>query len=204
MKKYIFLSILCLLFHPFIHAQKLALLGVKIGYVKCQLLGDAEKGIEGEGFHGGFFSQLPLQKKMNLQAELLYSLKGCDWYPRKERNERSKDYFDILRYIEIPILFQYHYKSFLMEAGPGMGFLLQEFHYDGRHFISSLSTPAKSTDFSVNLGIGYQSDKRFGCGLRYVNSVVPIRTEPTKQYNSSLLFVIFYKILEHRKNMGAN
>jgi len=71
-----------LLLHSIISAQQLNLLGAKIGYVKCQLIGDADKNIEGEGFHGGLFSQLPLQKKVNLQAELLYAIKGCNWYPR--------------------------------------------------------------------------------------------------------------------------
>lgn len=199
MKNYITILI-CFLFHQIVPAQKLAVLGVKIGYVQSQLIGDAQKEIGGEGFHGGFFSQLPLTGKMNLQAELLYSIRGCNWYPSKERNERPKDYFDILYYLELPILFQYHRKSFFIEAGPGMAFLLREFHYDGVNFISSLSTPANSTDFSISAGLGYQSDKRFGCGLRYVNSIVPIRKQPTKQYNSSLLFVVFFKILENQKH----
>ena len=198
MKKYIVIPILPMLFQTVINAQKLAVLGVKIGYVQSQLIGDAQKEIGGEGFHGGFFSQLPLQKNMNLQTELLYSIRGCNWYPRKERNERPTKYFDILYYLEIPVLFQYHHKSFFIECGPGMAFLLREFRYDGLHFTSSFSVPANATDFSGNVGVGYQSDKRFSCALRYVNSIVPIRKQPTRQYNSTLLFVIGYKMIENR------
>ena len=185
--------------HSFLHAQKLSILGIKLGYVKSQLLGDGYNGFSGEGFHGGLFSQLRLFKRSNLQMELLYSIKGCSSSGgTKAKNLATiykSNYFDLLNYIEIPILFQYRYKFLFFEAGPGVGYLLREFAYEQQPAtINYFDVPAKKTDLSINVGIGYQSIRRFGGGIRYTNSIIPIRRQPTAQYNFNILFILFYRI----------
>ena len=181
------------------YSQKLATLGLKFGYVKCHLIGDGYKGIAGEGAHAGLFSQLRLFKRSNLQLELVYSLKGCSsasGIRHRKLLSYGNTYFELLHYFETPLLLQYHYKSLFFETGPSIGILIKEFAYEGpSKLINYFQMPANPFDLSLNIGIGYQSDKRLGCGMRYNHSFVPIRKQPTFQYNSSLLFILFYRII---------
>jgi len=176
-------------------AQQLSILGVTGSYVRCQIIGDGYHGIEGQGIRGGIFSQLRLSKKTNIQLEIVDSQSGTS-----SRKMDQYNYYDGLSYLEIPVLFQYHYGSFYAEAGPGAGYLLREISYeDPLSVVKYFQTRPNSFDLRLNIGIGYQSDKRFGCGLRYYNSIIPIRQQPTSQYNSVLQLLMFYRIISGTK-----
>lgn len=198
--KFSFIFILLLFNSTLIKGQKLTLLGLRIGYVKNQILGDNYKGLAGEGFHGGLFSQLRVSKKSNFEMELLYSIKGCSssggTITRNLVSKYKATYYDLLYYFEVPVLYQYHHKFLCLEAGPGFGYLLREFTYEQKpSSINYFAVPARKIDLSMNIGLGYQSDKRFGCGIRFNSSFVPIRKVPTAQYNFNILFILFYRII---------
>jgi hypothetical protein len=186
--KYLLFLLVC---NSFLNAQQLSILGLTCGYARCQIIGDGYHGLEGESIRGGIFSQLRMSKKTNLQLEIVYSGSGTSGgkkYPYK--------YYDNLYYLEIPVLYQYHYGSFYAEAGPGAGYLFRESSYeDPLSVVRYFQTRPNPLDLRLNIGIGYQSDKRFGCGLRYNNSIIPIRQQPTTQYNSAFQLLMFYRII---------
>lgn len=192
MNKFNYLLIL-LVCNSFLRAQQLSILGLTCSYVRCQIIGDGYHGLEGAGIRGGIFSQLRLSKKTNLQLEIVYS--QCGTWSRK-----MHQYSDWLGYLEIPVLFQYHYESFYVEAVPGVGYLRRESSYeDPLSVVKYFQTRPNLLDLRMNIGIGYQSDKRFGCGLRYYNSIITIRQQPTSQYNSVFQLVMFYRIISGKK-----
>lgn len=190
MNKFNYLLIL-LVCNSFLSAQQLSILGVTGSYVRSQIIGDGYHGLEADGLRGGIFSQLRLSKKTNLQLEIADSHSGTSGGKRNPCN-----YCDRLVYLEIPVLFQYHYKSFYAEAGPGAGYLHRESSYeDPLSVVKYFERRPNPLDLRMNIGIGYQSDKRLGCGLRYGNSIIPIRKQPTSQYNSVLQLTLFYRII---------
>lgn len=195
MNKYNYLLILFVC-NSFLSAQQLSILGVTGSYVRCQIIGDGYHGLEGAGLRGGIFSQLRLSKKTNLQLEIADSHSGTS----NGKNNKC-NYCDWLVYLEIPVLFQYHYKSFYAEAGPSAGYLHRESSYeDPLSVVKYFEKRPNPLDLRMNIGIGYQSDKRLGCGLRYNNSIIPIRQQPTSQYNSVFQLTMFYRIISWVKN----
>lgn len=195
MNKYNYLLFL-LVFNSFLRAQQLSILGLTCSYVGCQIIGDGYHGVVAGGIRGGIFSQLRLSKKTNLQFEIADSQCGTS-----SRKMDQYNYYDGLSYLEIPVLFQYHDGSFYAEVGPGAAYLLREISYeDSLSAVKYFQTRPNPLDLRLNIGIGYQSDKRFGCGLRYYNSIIPIRKQPTFQYNSVVQLMVFYRIISGTKS----
>ncbi len=191
MKKIILL--LLLLNYSISYSQKYTSWGIKAGYVKSQIIHDNYKGFNKQGFDFGFFSQLQLSNKLNLQMEILFINKGCADKRNKNYSYKAYSYFNILYYVEIPILFQYNYKKIYLEGGPALALLVWSLDNESTN-AGYLSASPAFMETSFNIGFGYLYNKRLNFSLRYNNSIIPIRTIPTSQYNSVFSLSLLYKL----------
>jgi hypothetical protein len=175
-----------------LYSQKFTSWGFNAGYVRSQIIGDHYKGFLKQGFTAGVFSQLQLMEDANLQLGLVLINKGCSG--KRGDSYKYTSYFDILYYVEIPILFQYNYKKTFFEGGPGLGLLIWNLDYESSN-LKYLSVPPKFAETTFNLGFGYFYSERLSINLRYSNSIIPIRREPTSQYNCVISLSLYYKLI---------
>lgn len=116
------------------------------------------------GWYGGAFAMIPLDKKIFLQPEILYSSKGTG--VRKYTALRSVTNYN---YINVPILFGYnidHKTSLLL--GPEVGYLtsVHEIYEDGDNLNVSKSYAPKF-DAGLDIGLNYKILKKAGIEIRY-------------------------------------
>ncbi|PZX92907.1 PorT family protein [Flavobacterium aquariorum] len=151
MKK-ILLSAIAVLAFGFTNAQGVKF-GVKAALNVATLTGDVEDASSLVGFQVGGFAEIKVSEKFAVQPELMFSTQGA-----------SFDGFDSkLNYLNIPVMAKFYVaKSFSLEAGPQIGFLLSA-KEDGEDFKDF----ASSTDFGLNLGAGYDFTENLSAGLRY-------------------------------------
>lgn len=117
------------------------------------------------GFYGGGFVTIPLDKKLFLQPELLYSTKGDKPY-----NEFSAPNSTLrFNYLNLPILLGYKidHKTSLL-AGPELGVLTSALLkiYKNKKFDASKNYPNKF-DAALDIGISYNAIKSIGIEARY-------------------------------------
>ncbi|MGO4772300.1 porin family protein [Flavobacterium sp. W22_SRS_FK3] len=159
MKK-ITLSIIAVLAFGFTNAQGVKF-GVKAGVNFANVGGDAEDTKTLVGFQVGGFAEIKLTEKFAIQPELLYSAQGA-------KNEDSfggetYKYDTKLDYLNVPVMAKYFItEAFSVEAGPQIGFLLSA-KEDGEDF----KDYAKSIDFGLNFGAGYDFTENLSAGVRY-------------------------------------
>ncbi|TVZ08705.1 outer membrane protein with beta-barrel domain [Cellulophaga sp. RHA_52] len=140
--------------------------GAKAGLNVSNLYGNNQDKNSLVTFHAGFFTQVEISEKLNIQPELLYSRQGADL------NSLYKAKLD---YISIPIQFKYNVlPKFFLQAGPQVSFLVSDkaVFYDDN--IGTLDTDAKSVDFGfntgfgLNLGAGIFTEARYNFGITTV------------------------------------
>ena len=152
MKK-IILTLAVVFAFGYANAQK-AKFGVKGGLNIATLTGDVEDASSLIGFQIGGFAEIKISEKFSIQPELMYSSQGA-----------SSDLGGDLKldYINIPVMAKFYVaKSFSLEAGPQIGFLVSA-KADGEDVKDFVS----STDFGFNFGAGYDFTEKLSAGLRY-------------------------------------
>lgn len=108
-------------------------------------------------FNFGAMAEIKISEKFSFQPELLYSGQGYD-------TDIDSEGIIALNYLNIPLMAKYYVtKKLSLEAGPQIGFLLST--KGGTEDYKDLF---KTTDFGVNLGIGYKLDSGLNFGARYV------------------------------------
>jgi opacity protein-like surface antigen len=151
MKK-IILSVVAVLAFGFTNAQGVKF-GVKAALNVSTLTGDVDDASSLVGFQVGGFAEIKVSEKFAVQPELMFSTQG---------SESEGENFN-LDYINIPVMAKYYVaKSFSVEAGPQIGFLVSA-EIDGEDVKDFVS----STDFSFNFGAGYDFTENLSAGLRY-------------------------------------
>jgi opacity protein-like surface antigen len=151
MKK-IILSAVAVFAFGFANAQDVKF-GAKVALNVASLSGDIENVSSLVGFQVGGFAEIKVSEKFAVQPELMFSTQGA-----------SSDDGDItLNYLNIPVMAKYYVaKSFSLEAGPQIGFLLSA-KSDGE----DMKDETSSTDFGFNFGAGYDFTENLSAGLRY-------------------------------------
>ncbi len=160
--------------------------GLKVGLNISDLAVDGEKRTidNRRGLHLGLVAEIPLSKKFAFQSELLYSSQGGrfefssnlnnDVYNVWIQSERVNKY----DYLNIPLMLKHYIvKGLNVEFGPQIGFLLSAKSIDKSKFASDRQTTnafddrdiknAKSIDFGLNFGTGYQWDMGLFFQARY-------------------------------------
>ncbi len=126
---------------------------------------------------GGLFVSIPLTDKFSIQPEVLYSNKGFRTGRPEIPGGRVGDrlYFN-LRYVNVPIMLQYHVLDRLtVELGPELGYLLGSSSEIGMFNLFTQSSTSfdellssyRDFDVALNLGIGYALSDRWSVNLRY-------------------------------------
>ena len=171
MKK-IILSAVAVFAFGFANAQEVKF-GVKAALNVASLTGDIEDTSSLVGFQVGGFAEIKITEKFAIQPELMYSAQGA---------ETDGDNLN-LGYINIPVMAKFYVaKSFSLEAGPQIGFLVsaKQDGEDMKDFINS-------TDFGLNLGAGYDFTENLSAGLRYNFGLANISEFDYIDINNSVL-----------------
>lgn len=142
----------------FANAQE-AKFGIKAGLNLADWSGDDADGIDSKvAFHAGGFAEIKLTDKFALQPELLYSAQGG----KADGGTYNVDY------INIPIMAKFYAAEKLsIEAGPQIGFLMSAKAKPDNGDSQDIKDELKSTDFGINLGLGYNFTDNISAGLRY-------------------------------------
>lgn len=155
------------------------------------------------GIHVGFFMDVKLKNKFSFQPEFLYSMQGGQFdqavnYEGTIYNTSNKLKFS---YINIPLMLKYHADpKFYLEFGPQLGFLTSselETSVLGQTVGQDFKEYMKSTDFALNLGLGYEISKKVVLSGRYSiglsNTLDPEPGDNSEMKNRVLSFSLGYK-----------
>lgn len=161
-------------------AQKIFKLGLKEGVTTSQVSGDTYSGFDKFGFIGGSYIKFKIKGDWTGGFEILFTQKGS-----RHRSDYAKgdfeSYFLQLNYIEVPLLIQYNIVGANFEIGPSFGFLVKTKELITSGGIEYFGTrPFKKNEVNINIGANYTFSSRFGFNLRYTNSLVTIRKDPSK------------------------
>ena len=166
MKNFILLTVAFLAF-GFINAQdkKDMSFGVKGGLNVSSVTNAVQYGANSSsliGFHLGVFGEFMVSDKFAIQPELLYSAQGVTVDDSEGNKVDAK-----LDYINIPVMAKFYAtNSFSLEFGPQIGFLVSAKEKSGG-VTTDIKDATKSTDFGLNLGMGYDITENMVLGLRY-------------------------------------
>lgn len=186
--------------------------GVAAGLVGSQVAGDTYSGYNKAGIFAGGYVGWEFTKHSGIQLELEYFQKGSRKNPDPDKNDYSSLIFR-LNYVELPVLYQYRIKWFIIEGGPSAGFLMGYYEEADQQIISDeegYNKPARIT-LQINLGIRVFFSDHWGFDFRTNNSLLNIRTEnrggikPGEggdvwrlwgygQFNDALVLSVFYQI----------
>lgn len=142
----------------FMNAQEVKF-GIKAGLNLADWSGDDADQIDSKiAFHAGGFAEIKLADKFALQPELLYSAQG---------GKTDGGTYNV-NYINIPLMAKYYaIDKFSIEAGPQIGFLMSAKTKPDNGDSQDIKDELKSTDFGINLGLGYNFTDNISAGLRY-------------------------------------
>jgi hypothetical protein len=175
--------------------------GITGGISVNQIDGDEYRGYNMLGATGGAYVQTNKSGKLQIQGEIKYFLKGAE---QKQTPDNPVFYRVHLNYVQIPVMVNYYLSDKIFpEAGLAAGYLFwAREDRDGNGFLSP-SRPFTSIDLSFEGGMNFQITKLIRANIRLSYSILPIRDNPggqvfrfdLGQYNSSLSFNLYYRIL---------
>jgi hypothetical protein len=171
------------------------------GLVGSQVAGDKYSGFHKPGMYGAFWVRLYTNESSSFQTELSYFQKGS----RHNPDEKKQDFlFYLMRlgYIEMPFLYQYHFKSKMsIEVGPSVSFLLH--NYEAIDDVEVVDGDFNLINPSATVGVGYQLTENLTANFRAVSSVSSIRHDKvvgavhrifdSGQYNDCIMLFLSYK-----------
>lgn len=147
--------------------------GVKAGFSSSQVSGDDLAGFHKAGLAAGLLSTVLFSKKWSGQFELLFVQKGSKYVGQPDLGDLN--YYRLqLNYLEVPVLIQYHYKKWTLEAGPGFGYLI---NYKEENMLGDVTgnRPFNKSEISYQLGLNYNITDHLGVNMRFSNSISSIR-----------------------------
>ena len=187
MKKLIFVALLALIS---ITTFSQAKFGVKAGLNVANLTGDDTDDVDAR-ISGvfGVFAKVSISETIAFQPEVLYSMQGYTSTIIGDFEGSAVNYKDDtkLHYLNIPIMLRYNYKGIFAEVGPQFGINLRntldyevELDYYGNNvtFSDRLKDIAKTFDFGVGVGLGYEIPKtNLNVNARYMFSLTSFYTD---------------------------
>lgn len=136
------------------------------------------------GLHIGGLAHIHLAPDWALQPEIQYSQEGA-----KSTNETKVK----LDYVNIPLMLQYMFSNgFRIEAGPQLGFLINE-KYEDEDGTEYEAEDFKSINGALGLGLNYLSNSGLGVGGRYNLGLSDIsESSGSKVKNNTFQLSLFY------------
>ncbi|WP_299005006.1 porin family protein [uncultured Tenacibaculum sp.] len=113
-------------------------------------------------FHIGLYNEFKITDAFSIQPEILYSSQGVK---NKANGIEGKVQLD---YINIPVLAKvYLGESFFVEAGPQIGFLINDEIQVGSLNFSNNEDLFNTVDYSFDLGLGFKLAENVALNARY-------------------------------------
>jgi len=179
--------------------------GITAGLVGSQVGGDGYSGYNKAGIFAGGWVGYGLSEHSSFLMEVTYFQKGSRHNPDYDKGDYDS-YIFRTNYIEIPVLYQYKLKWFIMEGGPSMGVsagYYEEFNGDELSDDPDYDRPARVT-LQANLGIRFLFNDAFSFTMRINYSTFNIRHDknydggwsggPKGQFNNALVAALYYRI----------
>jgi hypothetical protein len=171
-----------------------------LGFDASQVAGDTYSGYNKVGPVGGFFVNLQPTKHSSFQMELYYVQKGS----RKSADAVEEDYNSYLlrlNYVELPLLYKYHFGWFALEFGPSVAFLMSA--YEAVNETDQKRDDYATATFQLNSGAVFTIAKNWKLDIRTNNSLTSLRSNLNTgdvrrlwsygQYNDVLMFTVAYQ-----------
>ena len=161
MKKLLLCAVLAIFSFTSLIAQEVKF-GAKAGVNFSNITGEMVDSFDGRtSFHIGAVAEIVFSEKFSFQPELIYSSQGSDY----SEDFEGEDFEGTVKvdYLNIPLMAKYYVAEGLsIEAGPQIGLLLSATdEYEDEE--DDIKDFLKSTDFGINLGLGY----KLGSGLNF-------------------------------------
>jgi opacity protein-like surface antigen len=153
------LTALCLTFSLFAGAQLKygPVAGVNLANISGDNTSDDAMKI---GFHFGGVVEISVNDNFVVAPGILYSLKGT-------QSKTDSKFKSNLSYLEVPINAKYKLESGLnFFAGPYVGILMSAKATDGTNDVD-IKDFVQSTDFGLNVGLGYDMESGLGFSAQY-------------------------------------
>ena len=164
-----------------VNAQEVKI-GVKVGMNISYLNGNEDNLDAQDGWVLGGTAEIALTEKFSLQPEFLYSQQGAQ--------DRENFLYD-LKYMTMPIIAKYYIaEGFSLEAGPQISFLIKD-EILSKTSDATLNPNSENIDIAMNLGLGYQLNKRFSVQTRYSIGIMDVDKE-AKFKNGVLQLTVGY------------
>jgi len=178
--------------------------GAMVGMTTSQVAGDSYSGFNKVGGSAGVFVNFQPVHHSSIQFELQFIQKGS----RKNANAVKEDYESYLlrlSYIEMPLLYQYHFGWFLLEAGPSLAFFMSG--HEEFNGADQKRDDFATLTFQFNFGVVFTIAKNFKFGIRTNNSLTNLRSTNNTgdvrrifpnnygQFNDVILFSFAYQFL---------
>lgn len=146
----------------FAAAQEFVYFGAKGGVNFSTFSGDGFSDFHDESartaYHLGLLAEIPVTERFSVQPEVLYSAQGFDIV----RREDASDIEHQLDYIHIPVLAKFYLTDGLsLEAGPQIGFVVNEQIDDGNTEIEFYPESRNEMELSLGLGAAYKFNNFF-------------------------------------------
>jgi len=164
-----------------VNAQENFSFGFKGGLNASTVTGDNDDGTSARiGVHIGVMGEISLSNKFSIQPELMYSQQGAQQdvvFINQGVTLGTGELKARYNYINLPLLAKYYItKSFSVEAGPQIGFLLSA-EQEGGDVTADADEIVKNIDVAAAIGVSYKLDNginfsaRYNAGLSDINDV---------------------------------
>jgi len=148
--------------------------GAMLGMAASQVAGDTYSGFHKAGPVAGFFVNLNVSPRSTFQMELYYVQKGS----RDNANAVEGDYDSYLlrlNYIELPVLYQFKFGWFALEAGPSVAFTMSG--YEEKNGEEIQADDFALATFQLNFGAVFTVAKNWKIDIRTNNSLTNLRNQ---------------------------
>lgn len=167
--------------------------GILAGINASQVSGDGYGGFNKAGILLGFYTNLDVSQKINLQFEINYSEKGSRRNPKTSKGDTD---FFLFRtnYVEIPVMARYKKNRFTYEAGVYYGRLVKDYLEDenGPFEISPQFNQLSKNDAGVLIGLNFNFTGNLIMNWRLSSSAITFR-----EYDSGASFRFDNGLLHH-------
>lgn len=187
-----------------------------VGITACQVHGDNYSGYNKLGATAGLYVNAAIKEKTSLEFGIIFVQKGA----RKNQNPAKFDYryyYLNLNYVEVPLLLRWQPNKFFFTLGGSFAYLINYYEASEVGNLTGMY-PFKSTEYSLNTGIGMAMTPKIAVEVRFNNSIVNIRPFPgfrpyynnpiaryfnKGSYNNIIQIVFTYKITPKKKRESS-
>ncbi len=191
-----------------------------LGFSLTQVEGDEVHGFKKPGLQIGAGALVPFAKKWDVGLEVLFNQKGAregqQYLDTIDGKVFTGEYKLRLNYVEVPVMIHFTDKDFItIGAGFSWGRLVGVKEWEHGKLIETTTVqdgPYSKNDFNYIIDLRIRLKGPLKLGMRYQNSMVPIRTREFEdfsgekwtrdQYNKVITLKLVYVFGEQQSNIN--